>query len=471
MKKLKKILGTFTVFIIVLLLSSTVRASEYAYSIGANFDSACGMSGDFTQNVKYAASSYGRRADITSSFYSTEPTYSYMRGLNSNGYRRIGSRIVFINGHANPNEIVAVAHNNSTYKTGICTGSDTTAGGYTFAGLQSTNMSQVWLITFAGCTTAGNPGTTDSLIDVAYNRGASYTVGFEGEIYSRSNQGPEWLQVYNGALGGGQSVSSALTKACTAYPNCSMTYYMRNRGVAERTSQVLTNNASHINLQSTNDNSPKTLTEKIALEPIDNNYQVISTKHIEIDKNMTRIDKQPLTNYAKQFSAIINEIKIFDTTFDTDNYKVTYRIYNPDSNLGYILFTYYIDSDIETNKVYMAQIENEKITSITLAGVLKENIEKTTANEESLKDKKINFISSKQEKIASEQKNNANLAKLSIKLDSTQQMKTSTMAKNVENSNEKYYYDYNTEELKYILEVVMKDIYGTYDGETLEITL
>lgn len=472
MKKTLKNLAKISILIISILLVNTIsQAAEYAYSIGSNFDSSCGMAGDFTANVRYAANQYMMRSDITSSYYSTEPTYSYMRGNNANGFRRIGSKIVFMNGHADTHRIVAVAHNNSTYRTGIYTGYDTTIDGYTYAGLQSTNMNNVWLITFAGCTTAGPTGATDSLIDIAYNRGADYAVGFDGEIYSRDAQGPEWLQIYNVAIGNGESVRSALTKACTAYPNCSMSQHMRNRGIDERTT------FSSSNILSTNkgfENAGKQiLTEKIGKETIEENYQLISNKKIKLRDDLERIDKQPLNNYKDQFNELIDEIKKYDTAFNINNYKVIYKIYNPDSNLGYISFIYYIDGDIETNKVYLAQIENGTITNITLAGILKDNIDTININENNIKAKRDNFNNNKVTEVKNKQKENANLKKLSIELDENNAIKKSALAidSNVKNISEKYYYDYNTKELKYILGVIMKDIYGTFDGEALEITL
>lgn len=222
MRKIRKILK-FNIFFIIILFTilfftgSKVEAMQYAYSIGCKVGTGLDDAGDdYTQNVLNAANAYGKLSNVTS-YYSTEPTYSYLTGNNALGERRIASHIVFVNGHASSMLILVPAKNETNYRVGIWTGYDgVTAAQYTFAGLESVDMSSCSLITFAGCCTGQG---ADSLTGVAYTRGARIAVGFNGDISSRSSQGRAWLKTYNTSLANGNSVYTSIINACNAYPN------------------------------------------------------------------------------------------------------------------------------------------------------------------------------------------------------------------------------------------------------------
>ena len=179
MKGLKKLLSTFLVGTMALSTSPiSVDAANtttyYAYSIGGDQ----GTAGDFSSNVYYAHVCYGMISGITS-YYNNMPTVSYMKGNNPAGARKIGSRIVFLNSHANNEEMVFNYQQLvGSYYTGVYYGYDTTND----VGLLSTNMSGVDLISFVGCSTGA--GTTN-LPSRAVSHGATTAVGFTNSCRSR----------------------------------------------------------------------------------------------------------------------------------------------------------------------------------------------------------------------------------------------------------------------------------------------
>ncbi len=113
--------------------------------------------GDCTISVTHASTVYGMLG--YRSYYNYDPTYAYLRGQNPAGGDRLGSSIVYIDGHANYDNIICGdTVDDSEYKCGIyyLTDFTSTSSGYTYAGLQDRDLSGVKLFTFVGCNTATN---------------------------------------------------------------------------------------------------------------------------------------------------------------------------------------------------------------------------------------------------------------------------------------------------------------------------
>ena len=139
------------------------------------------------------------------------------------------------------------------------------------------------------------------------------------------------------------------------------------------------------------------------------------------------------TNNLK-YNAIINKIKEIEPDFDITNYKITEHIYNEDDGNGMINFVYYINGEIETNKVFMATIENNVITEVALVGVLKDNYSKMKLTNESILINKVN-------------QNKQNIER-------TKKLIMSTNENSVDSSY--YLYDYNDGTLKNIIKFSKK---------------
>lgn len=465
MRKIRKILK-FNIFFIIILFTvlfftgNKVEAMQYAYSIGSKYGTGLEHAGDdFTQNVLNAANAYGRLSNVTS-YYSTEPTYSYLTGNNALGQRRIASHIVFVNGHANPTLITTPSKNEANYRVGICTsydGAKTTDGLFTFAGLKSVDMSSCSLITFAGCCTGQG---IDSLTGLAYTRGAKIAVGFNGEISSRSSQGRAWLQTYNASLGNGNSVYTSIINACNAYPNSDLSVEVIIAGDTGTTLGVADLRAQDLENKFLQD----------IKKPITDTYQLVANISLNVkEKQMAHKDDR-LDLYEDEFKDIISIIKNSDADFEPSNYTVTSNLFDKENGDGLIFFKYFINDKIETNKVYMGIIKNNKLENIVLSGVKKENLSNLSIDSDEEIEKTINFENKKIENIKTNTDKTKSIKTDNIKLDSKGQVQMNSFDK-AKNIKEKYYYDYNTQELKYILSVTQEKEFGTQDVDSIEIIL
>lgn len=392
-------------------LSSTSQTVEpkavtyYAYSIGVNHGTTnSGLSGNFVPNVKYANTCYGMINGITS-YYNDKPTVSYMKGNNPAGVRRIASRVVWLNGHAN-NTTLVFNHNNlgGTYDTGVYYGYDTTK----CAGLLSTSMSGVDLISFVGCETAN--GTTN-LASRARSQGATTAIGFTKSITSRSTDGQGWCRKFNDALALGHTISSAISYATSFYPNADLDNYIKVYG--STTNKI----ASSGSVASLSDMSQT------------QGFQILNSNIVY--KNIGNIQNKSLVNYSGELSNIISRISEYDNSFNIDDYAVTVNMYSEDGQSGIITFTYTI-GDILTNKAYVATIENNVVTDIICNNVA---------------------VSQKAENAIVGQKKNINensLKELVAVHKSRNDVKQNkTAMQNVVSEEENYYYDYNTNMLTY----------------------
>lgn len=153
--------------------SSRAFTDEYAYSIGIKDKQGLNKYDDFTGNVKYAATTFGLIPRITNSYVNTAPSVTYLKGKNPSGIPRLGSSIVFLNGHANYDNMAFDDFDTGVYYRKHYTSSST---GINYAGIESTNMENVDLIHFAGCSTAEG---RENLAVNAYYAGADTSIGLQ----------------------------------------------------------------------------------------------------------------------------------------------------------------------------------------------------------------------------------------------------------------------------------------------------
>lgn len=447
----KSLLLILVLFIGLFSFASPALATEYAFSVGSKYASGVEHAGDdFTANVLEAANAYGWLKNY-SSFYNLKPDYSYI-----NSY--LNYSVFFINGHANPNYIDVAGLNSTNYKTGITTygNGTTTLDGFIYAGLNGRNMNNTKLITFAGCKTgAGNA----NLVTKAVAQGAKAAVGFTDDISSRVPAGFKWLQKYNYVLGSGYSVSQAIASANIVSPESNLKKNVIVRGNGSQVLGILDNKSS---IGANNDSllfAKDVDTFKKMTKPIEEEYKII---YNGMSERNYKIDSQDIIDF------IVEKIKVQDASFDISDYKVEYNMVNEDDGFGFVFLTYYIDNQIETNKVYMATMDDNKIASITLAGVLKSNIIYTKLGniyKNSLKQKVQLFEDNKVSKLKQNDKRNLFSSNFSKELNKA------AFIKKVDNFSERYYYDYNVGKLYYQLTTFEVDQRGLTDGYELQIEL
>lgn len=431
--------------------------TQYAYSIGTVFAVPKHNGDNFKTNAINAANKYAQISGVRS-YYNTEPDYTYMRGNNPRGQRRIGSYIVFINGHANQETICAASSNTTANRTGIKAGYDGTTTDsdgyvYTMAGLQSTNMSGVGIISFIGCHTGAWPNAefSTSLPLRAVERGANAALGFRNDISSRVNYGPEWLNAYNQALVNGYTIDGALTYACMQYPTSNMSSCVMAEGnVNSKINPILTRSLNDLEID-----------DYKHLQITNPNIYIIAEKYDE---------EKPLYECQDKYEEIIELIQSQDKSFNINEYKVTSNIVNEESGISHFYFTKYINDNIKTNKVYMITTKNNLVNNIIIAGVKEENINNENSLNKNMLNTEINqFAINKdikvKEKLLSTNSNlqeNKNISNVNALLSTDEA---------IEDIQEYYYYDYNNCELKYILEYTKNCELSTKEREGIEIVI
>jgi len=381
---------------------NSTSASLYAYSIGVNHGFVWPwqnhLEGDFRDNVNYANTCYGMIPRITNSYYTHTPTVTYMRGNNPNGQRRIASEIVFLNGHANWDNLVFNHGNNGgEYATGVYINSDFNSdSGYKYAGLNSTTMNTCDLISFVGCKTAANENT--NLTNRAVTRGARSAVGFTDNITSRSSAGKNWLKKYNDALATGSTISASITYATTQYPSSNL--------------------GSHVRVYGSSSNTVRSSSINPLNDSLDNravNIDIYVPNDIRADSN------------TKMFKSIESEIKKLDSTFSFDDYRMTINMFGEEDGDGMIVYKYYVDGKIMTNKAFVVSIEGNKVVSITKSPVDNSSNSRTVDEKELLN------------KVIAHENSRPSINKI--------------VTKNmpIDGIEEYYYYDYNDNELYYFV--------------------
>ena len=341
MNALKKILSSLLVSSMALSISpisadAANTTTYYAYSIGVNHGTTySGLTGDFTPNVLYANTCYGMISGI-SSYYNTMPTISYMKGNNPAGVRRIGSSVVFANGHANPTELVFNYNNEGgNYDTGIYYGYDTTND----VGLLSTNMSGVDLISFVGCSTGA--GTTN-LPSRAVSQGANSAVGFTDSISSRTTNGQGWCRKYNDALANGYTIANSISYATACYPASNLGTYATIYG----SSTNVISSGGYVS--STGD------------------FEELYTTDVEVPiDGLETVNGIMANDLGESYTLLFDEIKDIEPTFDPDDYSAYVNMFSENDDNGMIVFKYMIGDKVETNYSFVASVSNGTVTSIS----------------------------------------------------------------------------------------------------------
>lgn len=394
-----------------------VESNEYAYSIGVNHGLFGSDTGDFTDNVDYASICYGMIPEITNSYKNFTPTREYMFGNNPNGDRRIASKVVFLNGHGNHYQIIFNAGNDGgEYATGVTNDYDDTevrASGYKYVGLKSTDMYTCDHISFVGCET----GNTDPNQDAscvsrrAFWEGANSSLGFKEEITSRFFSGPDWLEVYNDHLASGYTIAQSVAAATAAYPNSDL-----------GDSAVVWGDSYNKVASSSSRSSTEAL------------YDEIEMINIEVSSVGTVSDfvASPMSLHTNDFSALINVIREEEEEFSCDDYKITVNMFGADSNVGLVKAVYYIGDTIQTNKAYVALIENGKIGT-----VYKTNLNSSEHNVVSK-----NSEVSEEELLALVKQHSSNKA-----LDTIGKAEYKTRTDPIYSQKQNFFYDYRTNKL------------------------
>lgn len=302
-------------------------ANRTAYSIGVKYYQSLSATSydDFVTSASNAQSAYSKISDITSSRTQYPTTTALKNHINDN--------VIFLNSHANYDHIAFKYKNSSgTYvQNGYIMGKDTnTTDGSSYIGLSGRSMSNVELITFAGCKTA-NENTGNNITATAVARGAKCAVGFTEEIVSRNTAGKAWLKSYNNYLASGCNIGEAVSKATKDNSTSNLGKYVNIYGYGA--GKITTSAAK-------------------AAEFSGGVGNVVTSEEI-----------------LGSESALLNFMQSYDSNFNNDEYKYYVNIFNKETNTGMVVFNHYINDQIITNKSYVICIENGYLTDVLKSNV------------------------------------------------------------------------------------------------------
>jgi hypothetical protein len=410
-----------------------------AYSVGSKYASGVtGAGNDFTGLVATAADSYGWLSGYNS-YYSYQPSYTYLKSTS-----RLGkSKVFFIAGHANPNLISTAAKDTDSYRTGISryndgyVAYDEAGKKFTYAGLAGRSMSGTTLITFAGCSTGAYNNGERNLLQQSITSGAKAAVGFNNMITNMAID-TNWLAKYNNLLGNGWTIRYSIEKANAAYPGRCASYVTKEGNIDVSIGTLARTNSLGINIGSS----------RVVESSIEDEYlRFDMTNNISIKKLYETKEEKP---------ELINDVMMkIDSSFTFDNYKITYNLLD-DAGYGFVFLTYFINEEIQTNKVYMIVTSDYNIKKIYLAGVKKENISNIDKiNNNNMVEKFKSFEKNEKESFIS--KSRSQNRNLTLMRDSS-----------IIEEEEKYYLDYNTGNLTFVQTVFSENADAGIIGDSIE---
>ncbi len=171
----------------------------------------------------------------------------------------------------------------------------------------------------------------------------------------------------------------------------------------------------------------------------------LNTSTIENGKELNLID------YEDKFKDLIVELKKINKDFDVKKYKFLVNMYTEDGNDGIIKVYYYIGDKIKTNKVYVAIIENGRISKIT----------------DSLKSNNSNFHN-----LTTDEEKNI-IDKVNKFLKDREKVKDNNNGEKIKERKTEILYDYLTSELKYIDTkfIISDELDGAIVDKTIEIEI
>lgn len=298
-------------------------ANRTAYSVGVSYyESASDTSADnFVTNATNAANAYARISGISSARTQYPTTTSLKNHINDN--------VIFYNSHANYDHIAFKYKNSSGVFTQVgvhMNGDGTGVSGTKYVGLSGRSLSNVELITFAGCYTALTDNG-NNITATAVARGAKCAVGFTGKIESRVPAGIAWLKSYNDYLASGSLVGQAVYDATRNNSSSNLGKLVSIYGYGA-------------------DKITSTSAKAIAFSDGTNNI-VAAEKVLSSEK------------------ALFDFMHSYDNEFDENEYKYYVNMFAKESNTGMIVFNHYINDNIITNKSYTIYIENGYVADVS----------------------------------------------------------------------------------------------------------
>lgn len=175
-------------------------------------------------------------------------------------------------------------------------------------------------------------------------------------------------------------------------------------------------------------------------------YKNILNKDTILDKSYAFVDNKSFID--KKLEELKEKMYREDYSFESANYKISYKDIDEEKKSATIILTYVINSEIETNKTYTAIIENNEISDVYTS------TSKSTEEKE-LIEKVNNFNQVLKEKTLLDKYHN--LFRYNKILNKDKSINQNSFITEVSRYEEKYYYNYDTNILSYNLDVYNDD--------------
>ncbi len=175
-------------------------------------------------------------------------------------------------------------------------------------------------------------------------------------------------------------------------------------------------------------------------------YKNILNKDTILDKSYAFVDNKSFID--KKLEELKEKMYREDHSFESANYKISYKDIDEEKKSAIIILTYVINSEIETNKTYTAIIENNEISDVYTS------TSKST-EENDLLEKVNNFNQVLKEKTLLD--NYHNLFRYNKILNKDKSINQNSFITEVSRYEEKYYYNYDTNILSSNLDVYNDD--------------
>lgn len=171
-------------------------------------------------------------------------------------------------------------------------------------------------------------------------------------------------------------------------------------------------------------------------------YKNILNKDTILDKSYAFVDNKSFID--KKLEELKEKMYREDYSFESANYKISYKDIDEEKKSATIILTYVINSEIETNKTFTAIIENNEISDVYTS------TSKST-EEKDLIEKVNNFNQVLKEKTLLD--NYHNLFRYNKILNKDKTINQNSFITEISRYEEKYYYNYDTNILSYNLDV------------------
>lgn len=307
---------------------------EYATCVGAEYD---GIGEDEINTADDAINAYNVFDDIGyTSEFCIVPSYDYLDGTNPDGTDRLGSSIVFLDGHGEYNRIRFESPglqgtNDEEYNTGVSTKDEELedSSGSIFVPIKYKDVSNSRLMIFAACYTAEEVDGESNLTEYAVRRGAETAIGWEDEIGEQYCT--DWMERFLDKLEEGYTVEDAAMYADEDFQSSNNIVDWIIEG----------NEDNVINLSGPYSlNSPRTLKDISDLRDISPNIELYSGNN---DLDIDALNDLLRANYSY---------------FVPEDYKITIK---PVNDYTYRVYYEKYINDFNTNSGFYAVIKNGEL--------------------------------------------------------------------------------------------------------------